>query len=323
MRSTGLREALRHALYSAYVRADRRVFGSDDDSPSRCVPLRRPGVPLGELAAQDLDVVLCLAPEASPDELAGCARFGAWSLYAGGLRGCAGEAQLFWQMYDADFVAPITLRATTPTDGERISYCSVVQSDHVSLHRSRCRAARRAAHLPARRLRTLHERGLTSVPASPRGGRATFAADQRHDGSAAVARRQRGSLRRRVSGWLREKQWFIAYGRGSAPPTTIMPPPGRFYADPFLFQRDGRRYVFFEDYDGTSGRADICYLEIDEHGRHRSRSSPSGRTATSPIPSCSRRETTSTCCPRPRGTELSSSTERRGSRTNGRSSGSC
>jgi hypothetical protein len=77
-----------------------------------------------------------------------------------------------------------------------------------------------------------------------------------------------GVLRRRVSGWLREKQWFIAYGRGSAPPTTIMPPPGRFYADPFLFQRDGRRYVFFEDYDGTSGRADICYLEIDEHGRH-------------------------------------------------------
>ena len=77
-----------------------------------------------------------------------------------------------------------------------------------------------------------------------------------------------GVLRRRVSGWLGEKQWFIAYRRGSAPPTPIMPPPGRFYADPFLFQRDGRRYVFFEDYDWTSGRAAICYLEIDERGRH-------------------------------------------------------
>jgi hypothetical protein len=77
-----------------------------------------------------------------------------------------------------------------------------------------------------------------------------------------------GVLRRRVSGWLREKQWFIAYQRGSAPPTAIMPPPGRFYADPFLFEREGRRYVFFEDYDGTSGRAEICYLEIDEQGRH-------------------------------------------------------
>src|SRR5215217_5189779 len=105
--STGLREAPGHALYSAYELVDRRVFGSDDDPLAR-VPLRRPGVPLGEIASQDLDVVLCLAREESAGELAGYARFGAWSLYAGGLRGCAGEAQLFWQMYDADFVAPIT-----------------------------------------------------------------------------------------------------------------------------------------------------------------------------------------------------------------------
>src|SRR5215212_8069986 len=149
--STGVRETLRHALYSAYELADRRVFGSDEDPLAR-VPLRRPGVPLGEIATQDLDVVLCFAREASPDELAVNARLGAWAVYAGGLRGRAGEAQLFWQMYDADFVAPITLRAATATDGERTIYCSVVQSDHVSLHRSRCRAARRAAHLPARGL---------------------------------------------------------------------------------------------------------------------------------------------------------------------------
>jgi len=71
-----------------------------------------------------------------------------------------------------------------------------------------------------------------------------------------------------VTGWLGEKQWFIAYRRGSAPPTPIMPPPGRFYADPFLFQHDGRRFIFFEDYDWTTERAVICYVELDEHGRH-------------------------------------------------------
>ena len=255
------------ALYRTYERVDRRVFGSDDDPIAR-VPLRRLGVPLGQIASCDLDVVLCLTPQAAPGELAGHARLGAWALYAGGLRGGAGEAQLFWQMYDADFVAPITLRATTPTDGERTIYCSVVQSDHVSLHRSRCGAARRAAHLPARRLRALHD-GLKPVafeePSTPAPGRPrpTNAMMAR-----LVWRVTSGVLRRRVSGWLREKQWFIAYRRGSAPPTPIMPPPGRFYADPFLFQRDGRRYVFFEDYDGSSGRADICYLEIDEGGRH-------------------------------------------------------
>jgi hypothetical protein len=243
---------LRHALYSAYVLADRRVFGSENDPLAR-VPLRRPALPLGEIASQDLDVVLCLDPEASPAELAGFARRGAWSVH--------GEAQLFWRMYDADFVAPITLRATTPADGERALYRSVVQTDHVSLHRGRCRAARRAAHLPARGLRALHEpaeveEGLDRPPP-------TNAMMVRF-----LWRVATGVLRRRVSGWLGEKQWFIAYRRGAAPPTPIMPPPGRFYADPFLFQRDGRRYVFFEDYDGASGRAVICYLEIDEGGRH-------------------------------------------------------
>ena len=256
--STGLREALRHALYNAYVLVDRRVFGSDDDPVAR-VPLRRPGVPLGEIASQDLDVVLCLAPEASPADLAGYARLGAWSVY--------GEAQLFWRMYHAEFVAPITLRAATPTAGERTICCSVVQSDQVSLHRSRCRATRRSAHLPARGLRALHEHGSASIGSSP-----GEAEDRSRPTNAMMVRLlwrvASGVLRRRASGWLREKQWFIAYRRGSAPPTPIMPPPGRFYADPFLFQRDGRRYAFFEDYDWTSGRAVICYLEIDERGRH-------------------------------------------------------
>ena len=267
-RRGGESTGLRHALYRAYERLDRRVFGSADDPVAR-VPLRRSAVPLAEIASYDLDVVLCLAPEAAPDELAEHGRFGAWALYAGGLRGCGEEAQLFWQVHDADFVAPITLRVTTTADRERTIYRSVVQSDQVSLHRSRCQAARRAAHLPARGLRALHERGWASMGISP-GEVERRSLPTNGTMVRLLWRVASGVLRRRASGWLGEKQWFIAYRRGSAPATPIMPPPGRFYADPFLFQRDGRRYVFFEDYDWTSERAVIAYLEIDEQGRHRS-----------------------------------------------------
>jgi hypothetical protein len=235
---------LRHALYRVYEALDRRVFGSDADPLAR-VPLRRPAAPLGEIDSQDLDVVLCLAPGASFDR--------AWSVQV---------PQLLRRMYDGEFVAPITLY-----DGKRTIYRSVVQADQVSLHRSRCRVARRAAHLPARALRALHERGSPAVDSSP-----AEVEDRSLPTNAMMVRLlwrvAGGVLRRRLSGWLREKQWFIAYRHGSAPPTPIMPPPGRFYADPFLFQRDGRRYVFFEDYDWSSERAVICYLEIDEGGRH-------------------------------------------------------
>jgi hypothetical protein len=47
----------------------------------------------------------------------------------------------------------------------------------------------------------------------------------------------------------------------------ITPPAGRFYADPFLFRHDGRRFIFYEDYDSRRRRAVICYAEIDAGGR--------------------------------------------------------
>jgi hypothetical protein len=294
-----LKGAAHHWLYDAYVLADRRLFGRDDDALAH-VPVDRCGSGstrrvhidgdwssasnLAAIAAGDLDVLLCLAPDVPAGRLAGCARFGAWSLYAGGLRGRAGEAQLFWQMYDADFVAPITLRAHTPTESERIIYRSVVESDQVSLHRGRCRAAGRAAHLAARRLRDLHRRGwpfITSLPAFSERHSAPEPGRSRPTNRMMVRflwRVARGVLSRRLAGRLGEKQWFIAYrrvegetpGKGdSAGLTMITPPAGRFYADPFLFQRDGRRFIFFEDYDWNCRRADIRYVEIDERGGHR------------------------------------------------------
>jgi hypothetical protein len=292
-----LADAARHWLYEAYVRVDRRWFGRPDDALAR-VPIDHCGGPdarrvrlqggwssranLAAVAAEDLDVLLCLAHDAPPEQLARCARFGAWALYAGGLRGRAGEAQLFWQMHDAGYVAPITLRAHTTTDGERTIYRSVVESGNVSLHRSRCRAARRAAHLPARRLRDLHRCGWPFITSAPVYAERPPPAEapRSRPANATMARflwrEGRGVVSRRLAGRLGEKQWFIAYRRldgetssnGDSPLTLITPPAGRFYADPFLFRRDDRRFIFFEDYECSCRRAEIRYVEIDERGGH-------------------------------------------------------
>jgi hypothetical protein len=280
----GARGGRDQLLYDAYVRADRRVFGRSGDALAR-VPIGECGGPgvrrvrlpadvasepgLAAVAAEELDVLLCLAPDVPAGRLAGCARHGAWSLYAGGLRGRAGEAQLFWQMADADFVAPITLRAHTPADGERIIYRSVVESDRLSLHRSRCRAARRAAQLPARRLRDLRDLGWPSIVSEPVDAEPRSSAPSTATMVPFLWRVAAGAARRRLAGRLGEKQWFIAYRRTDAERLTLIAPPaGRFYADPFLFQREGRRFIFFEDYDWSCGRAAICYVELDESGGH-------------------------------------------------------
>lgn len=44
--------------------------------------------------------------------------------------------------------------------------------------------------------------------------------------------------------------------------TEIIAPEGLYYADPFLLERDGKTYVFFEEYDYKKGR--ICYSDIEE-----------------------------------------------------------
>jgi hypothetical protein len=292
-----LREAGRHWLYRTYELVDRRWFGRADDVLAR-VPLHRcigkatrrvhlegdssAGSQIAAIAAEGLDVVLCLSPEVPAGRLAGCARHGAWSLHAGGLRGRREEPHLFWEMSGRDCVAAITLRAHTSTDGERTIYRSLVQADRVSLHRGRCEGYRRAAHLPARRLRDLHHRGWEFITSSPTYAEGPPSTPSRPTPTTAtmlrfLTRLGRGVLRQRLDAWRGEKQWFVAYRRlgpkagadgDSAPLTTIMPPAGRFYADPFLFQWKGRRFIFLEDYDWSRGAAGICYVEIDERGGH-------------------------------------------------------
>lgn len=47
-------------------------------------------------------------------------------------------------------------------------------------------------------------------------------------------------------------------------------PPGRYWADPFVWHRDGRDCMFVEEFDAERGLAHIAALEIDPEGRVRS-----------------------------------------------------
>lgn len=70
------------------------------------------------------------------------------------------------------------------------------------------------------------------------------------------------------------QQWFIAFRRKQpvALPLqmegfqAIQPPAGRFYADPFIMEHEGRNYIFFEDYRLRSRKGVISCIEISEKG---------------------------------------------------------
>lgn len=71
-------------------------------------------------------------------------------------------------------------------------------------------------------------------------------------------------------------QWFIGYRDRKSFDTPfdtdefkiIDPPPGRFYADPFVIKHKGRNYIFFEDFCFIKGTGAISFIEIDGDGNH-------------------------------------------------------
>lgn len=72
------------------------------------------------------------------------------------------------------------------------------------------------------------------------------------------------------------QQWFLLAGASpqadlvnTPKPQTmnpIYPPDNAFWADPFVWVRDGRHYIFFEDFPFETWRGRISVLEVDEAG---------------------------------------------------------
>lgn len=47
----------------------------------------------------------------------------------------------------------------------------------------------------------------------------------------------------------------------------ILPPPGRYWADPFAVEHDGRTHILFEEFLSEERRGRIAVMTLDEHGR--------------------------------------------------------
>jgi len=50
--------------------------------------------------------------------------------------------------------------------------------------------------------------------------------------------------------------------------TRILPPKDRFWADPFVIQKDDTYYVFMEEYVYAEGKGKITVMTVDENGKH-------------------------------------------------------
>ena len=237
------------------------------------------------LRKANLDVLFRFGFRIIRGEILSCAKHGVWSFHHADNREYRGAPPGFWEMYEGNPVTGSILQVLTESlDGGRVIYRSLSATDLDSLYLTLNPMYWKTAEFAVRRLRDLHgygwdyiksleefnetdnyKKGIYRTPPTPVMLRF-------------LAKLAGRKLTRKLRSLLlaERTQWFVAY-RARKGTRTVMSdrdgfravpwPRGRFYADPFLIKRNGKTYLFFEDFDFQKSRAAISYAEVASDGQ--------------------------------------------------------
>lgn len=260
--STGPSGLRAERTYRFYERLDRAVFGPAPAlRAADLTPLASGRVRQAKIEA--VDIVVSFLPLERTRWDAARTRHGVWAIAPMDDGGTGGSASRFWELHDRKGVAKTSLVALT--DGSRrVLARDSVRADALSLTRTRNLAAWGAAHLVLRTLRLLRRDGAPPAPGSdPVNDRHTPTAATTIGHAARTAIRGVAAKSRTI--WSRD-EWFVSArpraGRLEKTPLHVVPNPrGRFLADPFVIEVDGRHFLFVEDYSYAAQRAVISVCE--------------------------------------------------------------
>lgn len=279
---TRLDAALRRGPHSAFLERDLAALLTDAAWMS-VVPLQGNGdtfpttADMEKIRAANLDVLLRFGfPAEWAHELAPFARYGVWTYTHGNRPESEGNSSLFREIQRRDPVSVSELWQCTPTStAPQLLYRSYGSTHPHSLEIGQQAACWKASNFVMRRLRELATTGRVaheepqSQPPEPHAPPVTL--EMGRFLMRNVADQARAFVRNRTS----VEHWSILWRKG-APLDPENPafdgalelpcPHGHFYADPFLFRREGTDWLFIEDYDYASGKADIAAMPFDANG---------------------------------------------------------
>ncbi|MFC2150538.1 hypothetical protein ACFLQV_03440 [Calditrichota bacterium] len=266
----------RHLLYRLYIGLDRRLFKEPMYDPDQIRDLREllPDVRLIESGAEgdsDMDVILNYCNGSSLADFAEIPKYGIWTYRFGeGSRSAGLHEVLFGSS------TTITEVSAHSAKSQMIIDRAVYRTHNRSFKLNRARMLRKAARLIPDKVRQLSQLGNCVL------------LDLGDEPNAVSPRDLPGNLQmmsgmlKLISTYISDKvlkrllrpEWFMVYRLGESNRIDtdfrqykpLMPPRGHFYADPFPIQRDGKRYLFFEDYIWRLDKGVISVLEIDAEG---------------------------------------------------------
>jgi hypothetical protein len=228
---------------------------------------------IARIKAANLELLLYLGRDVTGAQLSACASLGIWSVQ----NGASEVPDQFWDLYEGNCLTLYGPQVIEQRQGRtRVMYRSSVSTNLLSLALNQNASYWEIAHVlvtqlsDAERLRTdvqlgseivVNEREAPRTPTNSRVARFLGQWTMR-------------ILRHELTKRLFHEQWSIVMQ--VQPDISKMipdqgfrimrPPPDRFYADPFLIEKNGRNYLFFEDYRFSSRKGLISCCELDRKG---------------------------------------------------------
>jgi hypothetical protein len=230
-----------------------------------------------------LDVLLRFGFRIIKGEILDCARFGVWSFHHDDNRYYRGGPALFWEMFEGNPESGSILQILSEKlDGGRVIYRSISSTNFASLFLNRNPIYWKTAEFMPRRLRDLHRHGAKYIDSLatcreelsyergiyklPRPGKLAWF----------LFRTFWTNVRRQLAHRLFDVKWFVSVAArprsllsiDSSPSFRRLPSPRRgFFADPVLFERQGRTFLFVEQYEWRSRKGVIAVVEMLSDGK--------------------------------------------------------
>ncbi len=236
------------------------------------------------LRALDLDLLLCLHPVAGLVVPDGVTRYGLWRLEIDGTPQYP-EQPPVWRAHASQAAAVVTRLVCYGNGADvgstpKLLYETQTALNPFSLAQSRNPVYWKAVEIVLRCLRSVAADGRAYMEALPDALVAAASPGNPQSSSRGMTRFLRGELERRLrarSGSARRAsfaKWCIGLrarvaGTSFDNPAEyrlIVAPRDRFYADPFLFEHEGRTWLFFEDFRYPENKAVISCCELNERG---------------------------------------------------------
>jgi hypothetical protein len=243
---------------------------------------RFPPEVIERIRTKKLDVLIRFGFNILRGDILHCAKYGVWSYHHGDNDFFRGGPAYFWEVYEGNPLSGAVLQVLTEElDAGKVLYKGTFATyPGLSVARNRVAPYWGASTFVIQKLRELHAQGWNSlersmVPPSPYQGKKKIYTQPTNGEMLrwlipVLSRRAAKRVVRRpvVPHWRLARRAganSVVHSNGTVDLNGfqwIEAPKGRFYADPFLIQEENKRFVFFEDYDYSTGRGRISCAEI-------------------------------------------------------------